>query len=214
MEFGNKIAEQLLQIKAIKLNAKIPFTWASGIKSPIYCDNRIALSFPHVRTSIKKALIHETSSFDAFDVIAGVATAGIPHAAILADAMGLPFIYVRGKAKSHGRKNLIEGFLCENQRVLVIEDLISTGGSSMEAIKALKEAGARVTGLLAIFTYELDFSKRRFEEKKTPVRTLTNYSTLINIAKKLSYIDEEDVELLAAWRKSPGTWKPTINKTE
>ena len=209
-DYTQIVAQLLLQIKAIKLNAKSPFTWASGIKSPIYCDNRIALSHTHARNTIKKALVQEASAFDAFDVVAGVATAGIPHGALVADALRLPFDYVRSKAKGHGRQNTIEGELKEAARVLVIEDLISTGGSSMEAINALQEQGAEVVGLLAIFTYELDYAATRFADASIELRTLTNYSTLINVAKNLQYVDEEDLNLLGEWRKSPGTWSQNL----
>lgn len=208
MDSARKIAQLLLQIKAIKLNAKTPFTWASGIQSPIYCDNRIALSHPYVRNEIKKAFIHDASIFPAFDAIAGVATAGIPHGAILADALGLPFIYVRSKAKGHGRQNLIEGDLPEKSKVLVVEDLISTGGSSMEAIEALKNATYQISGLVAIFTYQLDFATEKFEQNDILVRTLTDYGRLISVAQELHYIDSQDLDLLASWRKAPGSWKP------
>ncbi|MCB0685692.1 MAG: orotate phosphoribosyltransferase [Saprospiraceae bacterium] len=206
MDYANNVAEQLLQIKAIKLNTRTPYTWASGIKSPIYCDNRIALSFPHVRNLVKKALISKSDEFPAFDVVAGVATAGIPHGALLADALGLPFVYVRSKAKEHGRQNQIEGSLEQNARVLVIEDLISTGGSSMDAIQALLTAGAQISGLLAIFTYEFEKAKELFSEAQIPVKTLTGYGTLIAIAEKLQYIENKDLELLRSWRKDPHSW--------
>ncbi len=206
MDYTTKIAKLLLQIKAIKLNAKNPFTWASGIKSPIYCDNRISLSYPVVRNEIKKAFVAESTHFDHFDVVAGVATAGIPHGALLADALGLPFIYVRSQAKKHGRQNRIEGALEAGQKALVIEDLISTGGSSMEAISALQDADCEVVGLMAIFTYEMSFARERFEEENLAVRTLTNYSTLIKVAREEEYIDSDDVSLLQAWKQSPSTW--------
>lgn len=206
MDYDYKVAELLLQIKAIKLNAKTPFTWASGIKSPIYCDNRIALSFPYVRNLIKKAMIGKSQEFSAFDVVAGVATAGIPHGAVLADALGLPFIYIRSKAKEHGRQNQIEGYLPEGAKVLVIEDLISTGGSSLEAIHALIAKGAQISGLLAIFTYELAKASDRFKEFNIPVKTLTNYTTLIAAAEKLNYVEKQDLDLLGAWKISPETW--------
>ncbi|MCL4111379.1 UNVERIFIED_CONTAM: hypothetical protein GTU68_035756 [Idotea baltica] len=209
-DYRKVVAQLLLQIKAIKLNAKNPFTWASGIKSPIYCDNRIALSHTHARNTIKKALVQEATEFTSFDVVAGVATAGIPHGALVADTLGLPFVYVRSKTKGHGRQNKIEGELHEGAKVLVIEDLISTGGSSMEAINALQEQAVEVVGLLAIFTYELDFAATRFGEAKIELRTLTTYSTLLNVARDLQYVDEEDLELLAEWRKSPGTWSQNL----
>ncbi|NND32843.1 MAG: orotate phosphoribosyltransferase [Saprospiraceae bacterium] len=208
MDSAKWIAQLLLQIKAIKLNAKDPFTWASGIKSPIYCDNRIALSYPYVRNEIKKSLISQASQFTPFDGVAGVATAGIPHGAILADALGLPFIYVRNKAKGHGRQNVIEGEMNPGSNVLVIEDLISTGGSSMEAILSLQDAEFNITGLLAIFTYQLDYSTKKFKSNEIEVHTLTDYTTLISVAQELQYVDYDDLDLLSRWRKSPGSWKP------
>ena len=202
-----KIADLLLQIKAIKLNVRSPFTWASGIKSPIYCDNRISLSHPMVRNVLKQAFIKKIQQFPAFDVIAGVATAGIPHAAIIADELGLPLVYVRSKAKEHGRQNVIEGLIQAGQRVLVVEDLISTGGSSLRAISALLESGAIVVGLLAIFTYEMEDSLRKFEGQNIQVETLSDYSTLLSTAQKTNYIDEQDFTILKDWRKSPTQWK-------
>ncbi|MCB0664769.1 MAG: orotate phosphoribosyltransferase [Saprospiraceae bacterium] len=208
MDYEHKVAELLLQIKAIKLDAKKPFTWASGIKSPIYCDNRIALSYPYVRNLIRRALVHITKEFAPFQVVAGVATAGIPHGAILADALGLPFIYVRSKAKGHGRQNQIEGYLEPGAKVLVVEDLISTGGSSMDAIQALIATDAKISGLLAIFTYQLEKASQRFHQAEIPVKTLTNYRTLIAVAEKLNYVEKQDLELLASWRNAPDRWQP------
>lgn len=207
MDYAHKVAGLLLQIEAIKLDVKNPFTWASGIKSPIYCDNRIALSHTYARNIIRKALIEAASGFPAFSVVAGVATAGIPHGVLLADALGLPFVYVRAKAKEHGRQNQIEGTLRQGANVLVVEDLISTGGSSLDAITALKNGGASIGGLLAIFTYQLDQAERRFEKENYDVRTLTNYTTLISIAEQMNYIDQQDLGLLASWRTSPETWQ-------
>lgn len=207
MESSRLIAELLLQIKAIKLNANDPFTWASGKRSPIYCDNRIALSYPYVRTAIKRGLLKAASSFRSFDTIAGVATAGIPHGAILADAMGLPFLYVRSSAKSHGRQNRIEGQLDAGAHTLVVEDLISTGGSSIDAIHCLQEAGAEVVGLLAIFTYHLDESVNNFNELKIPHKTLTNFPTLIDVANNLNLIDQSDLILLRKWQRNPDGWQ-------
>jgi orotate phosphoribosyltransferase len=208
MDYAHKIAELLLQIEAVKLNAKRPFTWASGIKSPIYCDNRIALSHTHVRNVIKKALAEAASGYDAFECVAGVATAGIPHGALLADALGLPFIYVRSKAKDHGRQNQIEGSLKGEAKVLVVEDLISTGGSSLDAIRVLRDAGAQISGLLAIFTYQMESARQSFVKQAIKADTLTNYTTLIAVAKQLNYIDDQDLELLTSWRKAPESWQP------
>ena len=209
MENSAQISKLLLQIKAIKLNAKNPFTWASGLRSPIYCDNRITLSHTWVRNEVKQAFVQAADLFPSFDVIAGVATAGIPHGVLLADALGLPFVYVRSQAKKHGRQNKIEGSLQSTQKVLVVEDLISTGGSSMEAIKALQSVGSEVVGLLAIFTYEMEYARKNFADANIPVQTLTTYSDLLSVAKDMDYIDNKDFELLEAWKKSPSNWKPT-----
>ncbi len=203
-----KVAELLLQIKAIKLNAKNPFTWASGIKSPIYCDNRLSLSFPFVRNQIKHALVEKSRSFGAFDVVAGVATAGIPHGALLADALGLPFIYIRGSAKGHGRKNRIEGQVKSGQKALVVEDLISTAGSSLDAISALEEDGVEIAGLLAIFTYGFDLAEERLNKRGIKTETLTDYITLLSVAEEMHYIDQKDQEILATWREAPSSWHP------
>jgi len=210
MDCSKKIARLLLQIKAIKLSARDPFTWASGIKSPIYCDNRISLSHPYIRNAIKEALADAAGAFDAFEMIAGVATAGIPHGALLADVLGLPFCYVRSRTKKHGRKNLIEGHLKTGQKTLVVEDLISTGGSSLEAINALQDAGAVVMGLLAIFTYEFDISVKKFTKHNIIVHTLTNYSTLIEVAKEIKYIDAGDITLLKSWREAHPSGKNSL----
>ena len=206
MDYSTKIAELLLEIKAIKLSAKEPFVWASGLKSPIYCDNRLSLSYPYVRSEIKSGLVNASTHFASFDKVAGVATAGIPHGMLLADSLGLPFCYVRSTAKKHGRKNLIEGLLEEGDRVLVIEDLISTGGSSLNAITALRDRGAEVIGLLAIFTYEFSLASDRFAAQEITLETLTNYSRLIEVAQDKQYIDDEDMQLLKAWHESPSTW--------
>ncbi len=207
MDTSAQIAELLLQIKSIKLSPHDPFSWSSGLKSPIYCDNRIALSHPYVRTQIKEALVASMPVFPQVEMIAGVATAGIPHGALLADALGLPFCYVRSKTKDHGRQNKIEGDLQELTKVLVVEDLISTGGSSLSAIHALEEAGTEVKGLLAIFTYGFSIASQRFREEKIQVHTLTNYKTMLEVAKKLSYINSEEVQILAEWNQSPTKWQ-------
>ena len=201
MNTAAEVAKKLLQIKAIKLSPQSPFTWASGILSPIYCDNRVILSYPEVRNFIKKAFVNCTTRFPNFDKIAGVATAGIAHGALLADALDLPFLYVRSKAKAHGRQNQIEGALSEGERVLVIEDLISTGGSSLKAIKALETAGAKVVGIAAIFTYGFDKSKNAFMQAGFQLETLSNYDILINEALKTNFIQDSDVQLLKNWRK-------------
>ena len=188
MNIAAKTARHLLEIKAVKLSPHDPFTWASGILSPIYCDNRVALSFPAVRTFLKLCLAEQSASFGSFDVVAGVATAGIPHGVLLADALGKPFIYVRSSAKDHGRRNLIEGELPAGQRVLVIEDLISTGGSCLMAAEALREAGAKVVGVLAIFQYGFAKASAAFAEKNIPFQTLTNYDVLVQEAARIGYV--------------------------
>ncbi len=199
MNRASATAQKLLQIKAIKLSPQSPFTWASGIQSPIYCDNRIILSYPIIRNYIKQALAECALEFEAFDKVAGVATAGIAHGALVADALDLPFIYVRSKAKGHGRKNLIEGELKGTERVLVVEDLISTGGSSIKAVDAVRASGATVVGVLAIFSYGFTKAQIAFDAANCPFKTLSNYKVLINEALKANYIQESDVELLKNW---------------
>jgi len=206
-EVEQKVAESLLQIKAIKLQPNNPFTWASGWKSPIYCDNRITLSHPSIRTYIRQnlsALIQE--EFGSVSVIAGVATAGIPQGVLVAQELGLPFIYVRAKAKEHGRGNLIEGEYSPGQRVVVVEDLISTGNSSIQAVNALREAGCEVTGLVGIFNYGFDEADRNFKQAKCRFLTLSNYNALINYAAEQSYVSPEELKLLRNWREDPQNW--------
>jgi orotate phosphoribosyltransferase len=200
------VAQQLLQIKAIKLSPQNPFTWASGMRSPIYCDNRVALSHPAVRNLLIKGFQEASGVFGPVDVVAGVATAGIPHGAILADKLGLPFVYVREKAKSHGRQNQIEGELSPGARVLVIEDLISTGGSSLKAVEALREAGAVVAGVLAVFTYGLPASEHAFSEAQCPHLALSDFETLLKAAIEAHYLNAESLDTLSAWSKSPQAW--------
>jgi orotate phosphoribosyltransferase len=210
MMLAKEIAKSLLQINAVKLSPQNPFTWASGIKSPIYCDNRITLSFPAVRDLIINGFVEKSKTFEPFDIVAGVATAGIPHGALLADRLAKPFIYVREKAKSHGRQNQIEGLITEGARVLVIEDLISTGGSSLKAVEALREAGCVVVGILAIFTYGFDKAANVFKETNCPFDTLSDYDTLIAQAIDNQYVMPEELATLSAWRLSPETWD--VNK--
>jgi orotate phosphoribosyltransferase len=202
-----KVAEFLLQIKAVKLQPSQPFTWASGWSSPIYCDNRKTLSFPAIRTHIRQGYAEAIlEKFGKPDVIAGVATGGIAQGALVAQELGIPFIYVRSTAKGHGLGNQIEGHFEKGQKVIVIEDLISTGGSSLVAVEALREAGCEVKGLIAIFTYGFDIAAENFKAADCPFVTLTDYDHLIDQALKLEYINESDVQSLKKWRNSPGTW--------
>lgn len=202
-----KIAEFLLQIKAVKLQPEQPFTWASGWKSPIYCDNRKTLSFPKVRTFIRQEFVNAIGThFPTPDVIAGVATGGIAQGALIAQDLGLPFVYVRSEAKKHGLTNMIEGVVEKGQTVVVIEDLISTGGSSLKAVEALRDAGCKVKGLIAIFTYGFELAVKNFAEAKCDFKTLCDYDTLIEQALKDNFITEKDVDSLQNWRKSPETW--------
>jgi orotate phosphoribosyltransferase len=201
------IAEYLLQIKAIKLQPSNPFTWASGWKSPIYCDNRKTLSFLEVRSYIRDSfadLIKET--YPQTEIIAGVATGAISHGALVADKLGLPFIYVRSGAKEHGLGNQIEGYYKEGQKVVVIEDLISTGGSSLNAVKALKDSGCIVLGMVAIFTYEFKKATEEFAAEECQLDTLCTYSMLIETAVKTGYITASDVATLKNWRSDPANW--------
>jgi orotate phosphoribosyltransferase len=204
---ATKIAESLLQIKAIKLNNKEPFTWASGLKSPIYCDNRIALSYPKIRTYIRQQLVEAIEEkFGQVDVIAGVATAGIPQAALVAAAMGLPLVYVRSSEKKHGMTNKIEGVINEGQSVVIIEDLVSTGKSSLNAVDALRDAGASVKGMMAIFTYGLQKAEDNFEKANCQLVTLSDYDTLVNSATESGHISNSDLLSLMDWRKDPQAW--------
>ena len=208
-EVEQKIAESLLQIKAIKLQPKSPFTWASGWKSPIYCDNRITLSHPAIRTYIRQRLAELIQEeFGSVEMISGVATAGIPQGVLVAQDLGLPFTYVRSSAKDHGRQNLIEGEVVEGQRVVVVEDLISTGKSSLQDVQALRDAGCNVVGLVSIFSYGFDQAFKNFADAKCPMFSLCNYDALIQVAVKNSYVLDSDVELLQSWRKDPGNWSP------
>ena len=203
-----KVAEFLLQIKAVKLEPNNPFTWASGWKSPIYCDNRVTLSFPNIRTFIRQSYAESIlEKFGKPDVIAGVATGGIAQGALVAQELGLPFIYVRSSAKEHGMGNQIEGFYEKGQKVVVIEDLISTGGSSIKAIEALKSAGLDVKGLVAIFTYGFEQAKNNFEKAECPFVTLTSYEVLLDQAVKHEYVNASDLDSLREWKDSPETWK-------
>lgn len=202
-----KIADFLLQIKAVKLQPDEPFTWASGMKSPIYCDNRKTLSYPQIRTAIRQTFAEQIAeAFSNIEVIAGVATGGIAIGALVAEEMGLPFIYVRSSAKGHGLGNLIEGEYQAGQRVVVIEDLISTGGSSLKAVEALRESDLNVLGLSAIFTYGFDIAEQNFNAADCKYITLSDYDNLIEHASKANYIVEKDIDSLKKWKSDPENW--------
>ena len=201
------MAEFLLQIKAIKLQPNNPFTWASGWKAPIYCDHRITLSHPTIRTYIRQQLTQLIQdAFGPVGCIAGVATAGIPQGVLVAQELGLPFIYVRSKPKDHGTGNLIEGDVLTGKRVVVMEDLISTGNSSLQAVEALRDAGYDVAGLAAIFTYGFDVAANNFKQANCPFVTLSNYSALIKYAADNQFISDNDIELLKQWQQNPAEW--------
>jgi orotate phosphoribosyltransferase len=205
--YENLIPKYLLQSKASKLEPAKPFTWASGWKSPIYCDNRITLSFPEIRTAIRDAFAKKVKElYPEAEVIAGVATGAIAQGALVADKLNLPFAYVRSAPKTHGTENLIEGIIKPNQKVVVIEDLISTGGSSLQAVDALRKAGAEVLGMLAIFTYGFPLAKENFEKSNVTLHTLTDYIALLDMALETGYIKIDQLEILQQWRKSPATW--------
>ena len=204
---ASKTAELLLQINAIKLNPGNPFTWASGWKSPIYCDNRITLSFPNIRNYIKEEFSKNIEKqFGKPDVIAGVATGAIGIGLLVAEALALPFVYVRPEPKKHGRLNQIEGFLQKGQNVIVVEDLISTGNSSLLAVEALREAGANVKGMAAIFSYGFDVAGENFKNANVDLFTLSNYENLLPLAVSKKYISEQEEQTLMEWRISPSTW--------
>ena len=206
---AKKVAELLIQINAIKLESKNPFTWASGWKSPIYCDNRIALSYPTVRTYIREQFAKQIEAiYGKPDVIAGVATGAIGIGALVAEELNLPFIYVRPKPKGHGRKNQIEGVLSKNSQVVVIEDLISTGKSSMEAIKALQQRGALIKCLFSIFDYNFQVAEKRFKKVDVSVYSLSDYKHLIELATENRFILKSEEEMLHEWRLTPEKWKP------
>jgi orotate phosphoribosyltransferase len=207
-ESARKVAAMLLQIEAIKLNTQKPFTWASGWKSPIYCDNRLSLSFPEIRTTIKEGLVQAIEeNFIDVESIAGVATAGIAQGALVSEMMDLPFLYVRPKPKDHGMENLIEGKVVKNQKVVVIEDLISTGGSSLKAVQALRDAGFNVLGMVSIFNYGFEIATENFRRADTTLITLCDYAHLIDVALEQNYITPNQVTSLKSWRVDPAAWK-------
>ncbi|WP_159884019.1 orotate phosphoribosyltransferase [Paenibacillus puerhi] len=206
-QLSEQIASDLLAIGAVALRPQQPFTWTSGLKSPIYCDNRLTISYPEIRERIAEGfvtLIRE--NFPEAEVIAGAATGGIPHAAWVAAKLGLPMVYVRDKAKGHGKENLIEGLIKPGQKTVVIEDLISTGGSSLKVALAVNDAGAEALSVLGIFSYQFDKAKEAFEQAGIPFETLTNYSTLVNVAVGQGSIQEQDVAALQAWRANPSEY--------
>ncbi|KYG75686.1 MULTISPECIES: orotate phosphoribosyltransferase [Roseivirga] len=203
-----KIASDLLSIEAIKLSIDNPFTWSSGWKSPIYCDNRMSLSYPETRTFIKNELAKVAKEkFSGYEAVAGVATAGIPQGALLADLLEVPFIYVRSKPKGHGMENLIEGKVDPDKKVLIVEDLVSTGGSSLKAAAALRQAGYEVVGMLAIFTYGFPLADENFKNAGVTLHCLSNYSIMLEQAIEMGYITSEDVASLEEWRKAPALWR-------
>mgnify|MGYP006429800875 CR=1 FL=1 len=205
---AKELAQKLLQIEGVILNTAHPFTWTSGLKAPIYCDNRVILSYPELRSYVKDQLKHMVQDLQVPPTaIAGVATAGIPHAAIVANDLDLPMVYVRTSAKGHGRENMIEGKLSPGHQVLLIEDLLSTGGSSSTALRALKETGHSVTDLAAIFTYNFEETEQTFRNHEVNLHTLTDYHTLIEVAYQQGYIPKQSIETLQAWRADPEHWQ-------
>lgn len=208
IDIAKQVAKSLLQINAIILQPNNPFKWAAGWNSPIYCDNRKTLSYPEIRTYIKQGLAAIVKNhFKGANVIAGVATAGIPHGALVAEELGLPFIYVRSKVKEHGKQNQIEGYFQEGQSVILVEDLISSGKSSLNSAQVLKDAGMNVKGMVSIFTYGFDAAAENFKKAECENVSLCDYSTLLPIAKEQQYIEESDLSVLNEWRDNPAIWK-------
>jgi orotate phosphoribosyltransferase len=202
------IADKLLEIGAIKLNYKNPFTWSSGWKSPVYCDNRLALSYPEIRTYVKKSLaVAIRKNYPQVECIAGVATAGIPQGALVADLLELPFVYVRPKPKEHGMGNLIEGKVDKGKKAVLVEDLISTGGSSLKAAQAMTEAGFNVIGMVAIFTYGFEVAEKSFAQANIPLTCLSDFNHLLTEAVSKKYLDEDQLSYVKSWRLDPGNWK-------
>jgi orotate phosphoribosyltransferase len=207
MELSKNCAKYLLEIKAVKLSPSQPFTWASGLKSPIYCDNRKTLSYPEIRTFIKNGLVEIIKEkYPDVEVIAGVATGAIAQGALVAEALELPFVYVRSEEKKHGLTNIVEGVVESGQKVVVVEDLVSTGQSSLKAANALIDMGCDVLGMVAIFTYNLPIATQRFEEAKLSLHTLTNYPILVEKAANEGYIKSDEMETLNQWSKDPAAW--------
>jgi orotate phosphoribosyltransferase len=205
--FNNQIlASKLLETGAVRIQPDQPFTWASGLRSPMYCDNRVLLSFPEVRTGLIDLMVKVVKDFEFFDTVAGVATAGIPHGTLLADRLKLPFAYIRSKPKDHGRQNLIEGVIAQDAKVLVVEDLISTGMSSLQAVQAVRDVPANVVGVVAIFQYGLPKASNAFAEAHCPFMTLTDFNTIIEVAAKEKRIGQHHLELLHHWSQDPQAW--------
>ena len=206
--YKKDFAKRLLDIKAIKLQPDAPFTWASGWKSPIYCDNRKTLSYPDLRSFVKQGLVNVVKErFANADAVAGVATGAIAQGALVADALNLPFCYVRSKPKDHGMGNLIEGTLPANSKVVVVEDLISTGGSSLKAVEALRQAGFEVVGMVASFTYGFPIAAEAFQKSGVELVTLSDYDRLVEVARETGYVKEGDMETLREWREAPAEWR-------
>ncbi|WP_276909415.1 orotate phosphoribosyltransferase [Hallella colorans] len=206
--YKKDFAKRLLDIKAIKLQPDAPFTWASGWKSPIYCDNRKTLSYPDLRSFVKQGLVNVVKErFANADAVAGVATGAIAQGALVADALNLPFCYVRSKPKDHGMGNLIEGTLPANSKVVVVEDLISTGGSSLKAVEALRQAGFEVVGMVASFTYGFPIAAEAFQKSGVELVTLSDYDHLVEVARETGYVKEGDMETLREWREAPAEWR-------
>jgi orotate phosphoribosyltransferase len=207
------LASKLLETGAVRIQPDNPFTWASGMRSPIYCDNRILLSYPEIRTGLIDLMVKVIKDFELFDTVAGVATAGIPAGTLLADRLKMPFAYVRSKPKEHGRQNLIEGSIRQNARVLVVEDLISTGMSSLQAVEAIRQVPAEVTGVIAIFQYGLPKAKQAFDEARCPFRTLTDFDTVIKVAAEKKMIEPFHLDLLSQWAQDPQKWSEDYKLT-
>lgn len=212
MNYKKSIAEKLLQIKAIQIRSQNPFTWASGKRSPIYCDNRLTLSYPDIRKLIRDGFVEMCSSYEHIDGIVGVATAGIPHGMLLADALDVPFAYVRSSAKAHGKQNKIEGHMAEGSKVIVVEDLFSTGGSSIEAAASVRDIGLDVLAIFAIFTYGFDEATANFEKAGFNYATLSNYDALLDSAIALNYIEADQKETLTSWRQDPDQWSQQFSQ--
>ena len=207
-EIAKKVAEQLLQIKAIKINPENPFKWASGWNSPIYCDNRKVLSYPDTRAQVCDFFVQTIeANYKDVEVIAGVATGGIALGVMVAERLNLPFVYVRAAAKKHGMQNLVEGALDPNKNIVVVEDLISTGMSSLNAVEALRESEANILGMVAIFTYGFEQASQNFEEANVDLQVLSNYNVLIEEATKLGYVSENNIKSLQEWRVNPSNWQ-------